>query len=118
MKLSEIAAGIEATVLTHPSRMALIDIDRVSAADKMSDLLDQASESTLLVSHLSNPHLLRIADLLDVPCICLLDGEAPHDLLVQAANDHDKVLMVSPKDMSETCRRLSGYGIDCVHRSW
>ncbi len=118
MKLSEIAAGIDATVLTHPSRMDGIDIDRVSAADKMSDLLDQASDSTLLVSHLSNPHLLRIADLLDVPCICLLDGEEPHDQLVQAAVDHGKVLMVSPTGMGETCRLLRGYGIACAHNSW
>jgi hypothetical protein len=106
MTLTELAAAVDARVLTHPNRMDRIRIDRVSAADKMSDLLAEASDSTLLVSHLSNPHLLRIADLLDVPCICLLDGAEPLEALVQAALEAGKVLMVSPAGMSEICRRL------------
>jgi hypothetical protein len=117
MILSEVAAGIGARVLTHPSRMEQIQIHRVSAADKMSDLIDEASDSTLLVSHLSNPHLLRIADLLDVPCICLLDDAQPQEHLVLAAQESGKVLMVSPEGMAETCRRLGLHGLTCLNRS-
>lgn len=107
MRLSELAAAVNARVLTHPSRLAQIQIDRVSAADKMSDLLADASDRTLLVSHLSNPHLLRIADLLDVPCICLLDDADPQEALVQAAAEAGKVLIVSPSGMRELCQRLA-----------
>jgi hypothetical protein len=91
--------------------MDSIHIDRVSAADKMSDLLDEASDGTLLVSHLSNPHLLRIADLLDVPCICLLEGAQPHAALIQTAHETGKVLMISPSSMAETCNGLRQQGL-------
>ena len=115
MRLSDVAQGIGARVLTHASRLPSIQVERVSAADKLSDLMDQASDATVLVSHLSNPHLAHIADLLDVPCICLLDDAIPGEALVQAAQDTGKVLLVSPTDLQDTCRRLRGCGLQCIH---
>jgi hypothetical protein len=116
MRLSDVASSIGAQVLTHLSRAHAVHVDRVCAADKVSDLMDEATDSTMLVSHLSNPHLVRMADLLDVPCICLVGSATPQDLLVQAAIESGKVLLVSRADMPETCRRLGLCGLMCLTR--
>jgi hypothetical protein len=117
MRLSDLALCIGARVLTNEGRAAGIDIDHVFAANKMSDLLDRATGSTLLVSSLSTPHLVRVADLLDVPCICLANGATPSDGFVQAAQDGGKVLLCSTQELAEICRRLTEQGLACTSRA-
>ena len=56
------------------------------AGDRMSDLLERARPDTLLVTRLANPHLFRMAELMDVPAVCLVLGEAPGPELLQAAD--------------------------------
>jgi hypothetical protein len=116
LKLSELAEKIDARIFTYPDLAESIGIERYYAGDRMSELLNEASSYTLLVSNLSNPHLLRVAVLLDAPCICLLNGAEPNLDLVNTALENGKVLMVSPTDMAETCHRLSSLPLTCVKR--
>jgi hypothetical protein len=51
MKLDKIAEAIGATIIT-PSDISKIEIRHVYAGDKMSDLLNEASDDTLLVTNL------------------------------------------------------------------
>lgn len=105
MKLNELAEKIGAKVLNH-GECASIEIDRVYAGDKMSDLLNEASDTTLLVTNLTNPQLVRIAEIMDVPGICLLNGITPEPELVNAAIKQGTTIIVSPYGMFETCKRL------------
>jgi hypothetical protein len=59
-------------------------VDRVYAAqygpvrgDRISDLLTHASQTTLLVTNLSSALLACVAELMDVPAICLVGGQDP-----------------------------------------
>lgn len=107
VSLKKIAEALKARVFTHAEIAESAVIERLYAGDRMSEILNEASEGTLLISNLANPHLLRVAELMDAPAICLLNGTDPSGELVAAADKNMKLLMVSPADMSGTCRLLS-----------
>jgi len=106
MKLSNLAEAIGAKVLTHQQKASKLDIDRVYAGDNISALLNEASETALLVTNLKTSQLLRVAELMDISGICLLNGIVPEPELVTSAREHATVLIVSPVGMFETCGRL------------
>jgi len=105
MRLDDLAGKIEARILTD-SAPAARPVEHVYAGDRISDLLSHASDTTLLVSNLSGAPLIRLADLMDVPAICLVGGQRPEAEFVAAAQSHGTVVMVSPAGMFETCGRI------------
>ena len=108
MKLDTLAKNIGANVLNN-GNSADIEVDRIYAGDTMSDLLNEASATTLLVTNLVNPQLIRIVDIMDVPGICFLNGVIPEPELIDTAIKCRTMIIVSPYNMFETCRRLSQY---------
>jgi hypothetical protein len=105
MRLDAIAEHIGATLVAGDG-MSTADICRVCATNRMSDLLDQIDDHTLLVTGLPHAALVRPVELMDVPGICLLNGASPDPGLAQVAAAHGAVLMISPGDMHVTCARL------------
>lgn len=105
MKLTDLAKAISAEIVT-PGREATVDVDQVYAGDRISDLLNAAGENVLLLSNLASSHLLRVAELMDVPGICLVGRQRPDQAMLQAAQEHDTLLMVSPVGLFETCGRV------------
>jgi len=87
-------------------------IERVYAGDRMSDLLNHASPTTLIATNLATAQLVRAVALLDGSAVCLLNAIVPGPELLRAAANSGTVLMVSPFDMFETCGRL----YDCLRR--
>lgn len=83
-----------------------IEIDRVYAGDRVSDLLNQVSATTLLVTNLTNWGIARVVELRDAPAVCLLNGVPPEDALQEVAEEHRVSILVSPHGMLETCGRL------------
>lgn len=105
MTVQELARQIGAQ-LTLAGRNSDSQVTRIYAGDRMSDLLEQASADTLLVTRLANPHLFRMAELMDVPAICLIRDDTPEPELLQAAARSGAALLLSPAGLEETCREL------------
>ncbi|HVP11990.1 MAG TPA: hypothetical protein VMV94_12485 [Phycisphaerae bacterium] len=105
MKLDELAKKIGAEVLT-PGREVTVEADQVYAGDRISDLLNAAGESVLLLSNLASGHLTRVAELMDVPGICLVGRQRPDTAMIETAKEHRTLLMVSPAGLFETCGRV------------
>ena len=106
MKLSELADKLSARIVANVERADEAQVERFHVSDRLSDLLDCASDETLLVTGLVNAHLARIADLMDAPGICLLDGLAPDAPLLEAASRRGIVLMISESGREETAGLL------------
>ena len=102
MKLEELATNIGARVVT-PGKPGGTSVAKVYAGDRVSDLLNEASDKTLLVSNLASVQMLRVAELMDVPGICFVNGVEPDAEMMQLAQDNDTLLMVSPQGVFETC---------------
>jgi hypothetical protein len=106
MKLGELAERIGATIGPGGRNTSSAEVERIYAGDVISDLLREASEVTLLVTSLVSPQLLRVAELMDVPGICFVDGRLPEPAVVAAAAESGIVLLVSPAGLAETRGRL------------
>ncbi len=105
MKLGELALKIGARMLVGGPAVRK-EITRVCAGDRMSDLLGEAGDGTLLVTHVTNVGLMRLLELMDVPGICLVKGAEPDDAVLETAKSCGAALMVSREGMFETCGRI------------
>ena len=106
MKLSELADKLDAQIVANVERADVEQVERFHVSDRISDLLNFASDKTLLVTGLVNAHLARVAELMDAPGICLLDGLAPDAPLLEAAMRRGIVLMISESGREETAGLL------------
>jgi redox-sensing transcriptional repressor len=79
---------------------------RIYAGDRVSDLLNEASDKTLLVTNLMSLQMIRVAELMDVPAICFVNDVDPSPEIVARADSTGTVLLVSPIGVFETCGRL------------
>ncbi len=102
MKLEDLARGIGAQVIT-PGKPGGTAVAKIYAGDRVSDLLNEASDKTLLVSNLASVQMLRVAELMDVPGICFVNGIEPDAEMIQLAEANGTLLMVSPQGVFETC---------------
>jgi len=115
MKLEDLAGLIGARIVT-PGAPGGTEIAKIYAGDRVSDLLNEASDKTLLVSNVASVQMLRVAELMDVPGICFVNGVEPDAEVVALARENGTLLMVSPGGVFETCGRiyqhLAGNGRD------
>jgi hypothetical protein len=90
------------------------ELAHVYAADTMSDLIAHASPDTLLVTSLCNNQLIRVAELMDVPGLCLVSGCdksggtpaeccQPSAELLSRARAAGTAILVSKAGFEETC---------------
>ncbi|HQL53711.1 MAG: hypothetical protein KA383_07555 [Phycisphaerae bacterium] len=105
MRLDDLAGRIGARVYA-PGSGASVDLEQVYAGDRISDLLNAANDHTLLVTNLASGHLTRVAELMDIPGICLVQGQEPDPAMVATARAHGTLLMVSPVGLFNTCGRI------------
>jgi hypothetical protein len=105
MKMRDLAHGIEARL--HPgSGNGDSEIARIYAGDTMSDLIAHAAADTLIVTSLNNAQLARIAELMDLPGICLVNGASPGSELLEAAQAVGTAIIVSAAGLEATHRSL------------
>ena len=72
----------------------------------MSDLIEHAASDTLLLTALNNNQLIRVAELMDVPGICMVSGADPLPELLARACAAGTAILVSPAGLEETCSLL------------
>jgi hypothetical protein len=109
MNVKELAHHIDARLLLG-NGSGDPEVKRVHAADTMSDLIGHASADTLLVTSLNNNQLIRVAELMDVPGICLVGGAAPDPDLLSCAKAAGTAILLTTRSLDETCRLLEHCG--------
>ena len=106
MNLEELADRIGA-VLREPGEEPAKQIHRVCAANRMSDLLNGAAPGTVLITGLTSPQLLRMADIMEVPAVCLVKGARPPRARIEAAVRRGTAVLLSPRGLRETRDRIA-----------
>lgn len=102
LSLEELAERIGARVIV-PGANEGVRVNKIYAGDRVSDLLHEASQKTLLVTKLANLQMVRVAELIEVPGICFVDDTNPSEEIIELARDNGTLLMVSPLGIFETC---------------
>ncbi|MCL5733976.1 MAG: redox-sensing transcriptional repressor Rex [Actinobacteria bacterium] len=105
LSLEDLAGRIGARIIVS-GEQCTTTVDKIYAGDRVSDLLQEASDRTLLVTKLANLQIVRVAELIDVPGICFVDGTNPSPEIVDMAQNNGTLLMVSPLGIFETCGRI------------
>jgi hypothetical protein len=105
MNLSDLARKIDARLCSDGGQ-GCPEAREVHASDTMSSLIANATRDTLLVTGLNNNQLIRVAELMDAPGLCLVGGAQPSPQLLARARETGAVIMVSPLSLEETRSRL------------
>lgn len=106
--LGEILRALDAVlVIEDGPEKADLPIDIVYVGDRMSELLQWASPRALIVTRLSGPHLVRLAELLDSPALCVLGTLVTDPRLIDAARAAGMIVARSSLDPAEAVVRLS-----------
>ncbi|TEU13710.1 MAG: hypothetical protein E3J25_05530, partial [Anaerolineales bacterium] len=110
MKLREVLEVIEGRMISEN-----VDLDQEiqmgCGADLMSDVLAFTHEGTLLMSGLTNPHVVRTTEMAGIRAIVFVRGKIPPPETIALAAEKGVPLLASKYTMFETCGRLYQAGL-------
>ena len=110
MKLKEILARVDGTLLSRGSNLEM-DILQGCGADLMSDVLSFAKERALLLTGLTNPQVIRTAEMADIAAIVFVRGKLPAPETIALAEEKGIPLIAAKHTMFEMCGRLYAAGL-------
>jgi len=105
MNIGELARRIGAELFPAAAAVSP-DVRTIHAACTMSSLIAGATPETLLVTSLCNRQLIRIAELMDAPGLCVTSPARPGEELLSFARQRGITVLASPCGLEETRRRL------------
>jgi predicted transcriptional regulator len=110
MKLREVLEITEGKMITKN-----VDLDEEiqtgCGADLMSDVLAFTHEGTLLMSGLTNPQVVRTAEMAGIKAIVFVRGKLPPPETIALAEEKGIPLLASKYTMFETCGRIYQAGL-------
>lgn len=79
--------------------------------DLMSDVLAFPKEHMCLLTGLTNSHVVRTCEMLDVVCIVFVRGKQPPDDALELARELDIAVMSTTLTLYEACGKLYALGL-------
>ena len=110
MRLSDVAEMLEADILCRRSDLAT-EIEYAFAADLMSDVLTLGQPGALLLTGLTNPQVVRTAEVAGIAAIAFVRGKRALPETVRLADEVGIPLLQTTLLMFEACGRLYAGGI-------
>jgi predicted transcriptional regulator len=110
MKLKEVLEIIDGRVISKNVDLDT-EVQMGCGADLMSDVLAFTHEGTLLMSGLTNPQIVRTAEMAGIKAIVFVRGKIPPQETVALAEEKGIPLLASKYTMFETCGRLYQAGL-------
>ena len=87
-------------------------------SDLMSDVLAFVNEKTVLITGLTNPHVLRTADMLDLKCLVYARGKVPGEDILEQAEEQGLVVITTRETAFTACGLLYEAGLRGVPIEW
>ena len=109
MTVLNIAQALDAEILFEGD--AGREIKSACGSDLMSDVLAFVKENTVLLTGLTNPHVIRTAEILDVSAIVFVRGKIPTPEIVDMARERDITLMRTAETLFTACGILYEKGL-------
>lgn len=114
MTISEIKNILDARFLCLEER-ADLEVHTACGADMMSDVLAFVKDQALLITGLTNPQVVRTAEMMDIVCICFVRGKEPTEDVIELAKDKGIVLLATDERMFPACGKLYEKGLSGGH---
>ncbi|MFZ2146144.1 MAG: DRTGG domain-containing protein [Sedimentisphaerales bacterium] len=110
MKLKDIKRILEAEVIVGDELLSE-EVVMACGSDLMSDVLAFAKTGALLLTGLTNPQVVRTAEMADLRAICFVRGKRPGQDAIEIAESKNIPLLTTPLPMFESCGRLYRKGL-------
>jgi len=110
MKLKDIKRILEAEVIVGDDLLSE-EVLMACGSDLMSDVLSFVKPGALLLTGLTNPQVVRTAEMADLRAICFVRGEKPAQDTIEIAESKNIPLLATPLPMFESCGRLYRKGL-------
>jgi hypothetical protein len=98
MTLRELAVKLEGEILT-PDVNLDTEVPCAFSSDLISDILMCTKESTLLLTGLTNPQVIRLSDMIDLVGIIFVRGKKPNAELIEMAVERELPLISTSNTM-------------------
>ncbi len=110
MKLGEVLKVIEGRVISRNVDLET-EVTSGGGSDLMSDVLAFAQDGMLLMTGLTNPQVVRTAEMAGTAAIVFVRGKIPPPETIALAEHKGIPLLASKFTMFETCGRLYTAGL-------
>lgn len=117
MTIADMVSVLHARVLCGEERLAT-PVYTACCSDLMSDVLAFVNEKTVLITGLTNHHVLRTADMLDLKCLVFARGKVPGEELLEQAQEQGLVVMTTCETAFTACGLLYQAGLRGVPIEW
>ena len=109
MKAEQIVNLLDATVLS--GSLPQDEVQAACGSDMMSDVLAYPKERMVLLTGLTNMHVVRTCEMLDVMMIVFVSGKLPPQEVLEMAGDLGIAVIGTPHTLYESCGRLFSSGL-------
>ena len=123
MRLADVLDAVSGKAITQSLDLDL-QVSAACGADLMSDVLAFTHAGTLLLTGLTNPQVVRTAEMAGVQVILFVRGKVPPRETISLAEEKNIPLTATRLTMYESCGRLYAAGLescgvfDLSHESW
>ena len=110
MTLQEVLDAIDGKAVSHNINLDM-QVGMACGADLTSDVLAFTHTGTILLTGLTNPQVVRTAEMAGVTAIVFVRGKYPPSITISLAEQKNIPLLASRYTMYETCGRLYQAGL-------
>lgn len=86
MKIRDLIEILDAKALCGEDKLDM-EINSACGSDLMSDVLAFVKDRTVLITGLTNIHVMRTAEMLDIHCVVFARGKIPSDEILDEARE-------------------------------
>lgn len=110
MKLKEIKEVLNAEVLTG-EEFLYREVNAAFGSDLMSDVLAFVNEGTALLTGLTNPQVIRTAEMIDLFVIVFVRGKIPNNEILKMAQKNNITILTTEYTLYTACGKLYEKGL-------
>jgi predicted transcriptional regulator len=110
MKIAEIAEILNASLVCGRERLEE-EIHAACGSDLMSDVLAFVEGATVLLTGMTNAHVVKTCEMVDINCIVFVRGKRPTDDLVALCEEGGIAVLCSPHTLYTSCGMLYSRGL-------
>jgi predicted transcriptional regulator len=114
MKASKVAELVEGEVLSGKDLLDKVEVNTAFAADLMSDVLayvESERNDVILITGITNPQIVRTAEMLDIPVIIVARGKKVPEETVKIAEEKGIIIILTKNIVFTTSGILYMNGI-------
>ena len=110
MTIRDLVNYLDATVLQGEEFLDQ-PVQSACGSDLMRDVLAFVKDKTVLITGLTNTHVIRTAEMLDITCIVFSRGKIPGEDILEMAQEREIAVLTTKHTTYVTCGILYSKGL-------